>query len=690
MIALEREKVMLDSVAVQFATMQSQKTEVHAGELEPETSATQESATPREWEIPAHKEVDPFDDDYELVNDRTAFIGDMPGLISSVKAAVERGFHVFGLTPKDKIPLPGSQGFKDSKPPSDPLVLSPWEQDSNRNIGIDLGLSDLCVLDFDKPDSIPAWLNELKTYKVRTAKGVHLYFRGARKTTKLYVNNQVVGDIKSAGGYVLAAGSVHPEGPVYTTIDNSEIAPLPERVNELTHRDSPSFVDDHAPIISGTRNTTLTQILGKARQHLAMDREQLLAYGLSVNEKQCVPPLPESEVKRIANSVGGYAVKPSGMIVFDSAGGAGSTTATSAPSDWQNKFLSVGELEEGEVRMLIDGFLPEGTAFIGGLPGEGKTLFALSIARALTTGKPFLEHFPVQKIIPVIYLIPESGGRAFRKRCEKFEIPKDRSKFLCRTVSEGSTLPLDDTSLLEAVRNMRPVVILDTVIRFSEAEDENAAAQNKKLVDDVIRLRQAGAVAVIGLHHATKKMRTEGMSLELALRGTGDIAASADAVYGLLRDHMLYNNGEGPNQIQVACLKPRDFEPPVPFRIASTKRPVVTHEPGMLVGMESIIDHNHDFQIISRVTQANDTDKRIEALVTETPEITLKGLKEKTGLSEWDVRKAIERLKYHRGRGGRKGATHWTKVPERVDTSTRRVESDEPEEPDVSFGQVAA
>jgi RecA-family ATPase len=80
------------------------------------------------------------------------------------------------------------------------------------------------------------------------------------------------------------------------------------------------------------------------------------------------------------------------------------------------------------------------------------------------------------------------------------------------------------------VRQMQPVVILDTVIRFSEAEDENAAAQNKKLVDDVIRLRQAGAVAVIGLHHATKKMRTEGMSLELALRGTGDIAASADAV----------------------------------------------------------------------------------------------------------------------------------------------------------------
>src|SRR6266404_2943733 len=114
--------------------------------------------------------------------------------------------------------------------------------------------------------------NATKTYKVKSAKGVHVYFRGARKTTKLYADGQVVGDVKSTGGYVLAAGSVHPDGPVYTIIDNSGIAPLPERIDELTRHDSPSVIDDHAPIISGTRNTTLTHILGKARQLLAMDK----------------------------------------------------------------------------------------------------------------------------------------------------------------------------------------------------------------------------------------------------------------------------------------------------------------------------------------------------------------------------------------------------------------------------------
>src|SRR5690348_11848642 len=83
-----------------------------------------------QWQAPAHKEVDPFDEDYDvLVNGASS----EPGLVSAVKEAVSKGFHVFGLTPKDKIPLPGSQGFKDSKSPSDPQVLAPWNQDPTRN-----------------------------------------------------------------------------------------------------------------------------------------------------------------------------------------------------------------------------------------------------------------------------------------------------------------------------------------------------------------------------------------------------------------------------------------------------------------------------------------------------------------------------------------------------------------------------
>ncbi len=50
-----------------------------------------------------------------------------------------------------------------------------------------------------------------------------------------------------------------------------------------------------------------------------MDREQLYEYGLSVNRKRCSPPLPDSEVRTISDSVGGYAVKETGGIKFEQA-----------------------------------------------------------------------------------------------------------------------------------------------------------------------------------------------------------------------------------------------------------------------------------------------------------------------------------------------------------------------------------
>jgi hypothetical protein len=675
-----------ESIAAALAQM-GQRTSEIPGQKEPAAESQQIA----QWETPPHREVDPFDADYDLVNAPTSN-EPQPGLIASVKTAIEKGFHVFGLMPKDKVTLPGSHGFKDSKSPDDALVLAPRNQDPNRNIGINLGASNLCVLDFDKPESIPAWMNDIKTYKVKTGKGVHVYFRGARKTSKLYVDGSVVGDIKSQGGYVLAAGSIHPSGAAYTVIDDSPIVPVPERVSQLVRHDSErvNASEDGPPIPYGSHDTELFRI-GCMLRNAGMNYAEIRDALINICQRRCENHGSDyvDMCEKKARSACKYPVgQASPMLMF---GGDQPSLAPAAQGSPEDKFVSVGELEQGEVQMLIDGFLPEGTTFIGGLPGEGKTFFALSIARALTTGKPFLGTFPVQKKIPVIYLIPESGGRAFRRRCEKFEIPDDPELFLCRTVSQGATLPLDDTSLLEAVTRLKPVVILDTVIRFSESQDENAATQNKKLVDDVIRLRQGGAIAVIGLHHATKKMRTEGMSLELALRGTGDIAASADAIYGLLRDHMLYNNGEGPNEIQVACLKPRDFEPPQPFRIASTKRPAVPPGPGMFVGMESIIDQNRDFKVVSRGAQAEDIESRIEQLITDVPSITIKGLAEKTGRSDWEVRKAIQKLGYERKPGGKKGGVAgWAKIDlkaiqVRTETDKDAVEA----EPDVSFDKAA-
>ena len=468
--------------------------------------------------------------------------------------------------------------------------------------------------------------------------------------------------LRKHNAYCVSPGSVHPDtGKQYRVAINAPMV-IPtaqeiafwnsERVEKKTA--TSSGIDE--PIPEGQRNSTITSILGKARQSTGAEYEVLIALARQHNQR-CTRPLPESELETIAHSIARYSVKEAAPVVM---GGVtlGQPAQVAVPANWRDSFKSVGELEQGDVRMLIDSFLPEGTTFIGGLPGEGKTLLALSLAKALTTGNPFLGKFLVNETVPVVYLVPEMGGRAFRKRCETFNIPNDPDLFLCRTVSEGRTLPLDDAALFEVVRKLKPVVILDTIIRFSEAEDENQAMQNKKLVDDIIRLRHAGAVAVIGLHHATKTMREKGMTLETALRGTGDIAASADAVYGLLRDSMLYNNGLGPNEIDVACLKPRDFEPPQPFRIALTQK----SEHG-LIKFVSVIDQYGDFLVVSKSAKDQASGDALERLVREDPAISLKELARATGQTTWQIRKTLQARNWVKARGGTKHGSQWIVSP---------------------------
>jgi hypothetical protein len=524
----------------------------------------------------------------------------------------------------------------------------------------------------------------INTYTTSTVSGGrHLIFRqnaASWAMGNISVSDENKSELLSArinDRYVVLAGSwAHPNNdetkPLtqYTVVDkHAPVVEAPESLLKFIKdkeaewnatrgskpQQSPSAQQE---IAVGGRNNYLASRAGSLR-NAGASYDSILLELQRYNERDCKPALDDKEVEAIAKSYSKYEEGKPNAIALSQA-----LVATPIDiSDWRKQFKSVGELEDGEPRMLIRNFLPEGTIFIGALAGEGKTLLGLSIAKALTTGKNFLGQydFSVPEVVPVLYLIPESGGRAFRKRCETFQIPDDPKLFLARTISEGGTLLLNNPWVLEAVKEMKPVVILDTLIRFSEADDENQASQNKQMVDDIIRLRQAGATAVIGMHHATKAMREKGMSLETALRGTGDIAAAADAVYGMLRDSKLYADGNGPNEIDVACLKPRDFEPPKPFRIAASGK-----EEDVISGMPlvtSVIDQLHDFRVVSQRTKAANLDQKIAEMIAQDPTVSRKVLADETGVSEWEIRQAVKRMGLGRGTGGRDGAPSWRAKP---------------------------
>lgn len=213
------------------------------------------------------------------------------------------------------------------------------------------------------------------------------------------------------------------------------------------------------------------------------------------------------------------------------------TFNTADGSVWRAHFRRLSELEEGDVPMLIKGILPgEGVSFLVSLAGVGKSLIALSMMKALRTGSPLFGHYLVPAIVPVAYLVPEMGSRAVRSRIEKMGIP-DSEQFLLRTLKER-IMYLDSPHLMAMVQELKPVLFLDTAIRFAKGAEENSAGANAVgLAEGIFALLRAGARAVVCLHHAPKNgAKMPEMTLENYVRGTGDFGAMAEVVWGIRRD----------------------------------------------------------------------------------------------------------------------------------------------------------
>jgi hypothetical protein len=121
-------------------------------------------------------------------------------------------------------------------------MLALWFGDSARpaNIGIACKPSGLVVLDEDKLAALQLLAAELgheipHTYRVRTARGWHYYFRApthvqlGNRSGRLKAHGIDVRGGRGDGGYVLGHGSVHATGVIYTAEDvDAEPAELPD------------------------------------------------------------------------------------------------------------------------------------------------------------------------------------------------------------------------------------------------------------------------------------------------------------------------------------------------------------------------------------------------------------------------------------------------------------------------------
>ena len=227
-----------------------------------------------------------------------------------------------------------AQGFKDAS--SDPeRIHAWWGRHPDANVGIPTGpASGLLVIDIDEgkgwesADRLEADGDLFSSTRVvkTGGGGLHLYFHYPEgMTIRNSTGNLAPGiDVRAAGGYVIAPPSLHRSGNRYTwgRLDgldggDGEIAPAPGWLLERL-RDRPpsyqssqraqrtSFAPHEGAIPEGERNGTLASKAGWMRRY-GFSEGEILAALAQMNADRCRPPLPESEVARIAKSVTRYA-----------------------------------------------------------------------------------------------------------------------------------------------------------------------------------------------------------------------------------------------------------------------------------------------------------------------------------------------------------------------------------------------
>jgi AAA domain/Bifunctional DNA primase/polymerase, N-terminal len=497
--------------------------------------------------------------------------------------------------------------------------------------------------------------------------------------------------------YVLSEGSPHPSGSFYDVFDSEAAVPMPDKlvaymrslrdhaakptatVSDLPNGHESSEprprLDDGVVYGTGERNNQLSRYLYHRWVLECCSEDELRHDAYAFNETKCKPSLDRTEVEQVIQRKLALEKKGTGLLHDGQliahlnpdaktenkaeavASAQPNTVVPVDVSNWRSKFRNIAEMEQGDPVMIIDGVLQEGTCFLGAAPSHGKTLVALAMAKAITLGTPLFElpQFPVKKTYPVLYLIPETSDRPFRKRCEAFRLPMD-DRFLVRTITAGASLKLTDPDLLEAVRQRHFVVFLDTTRRFNESSDSNSDAQNQLLVTNVNELRAAGSPCVILLHHATKTatQKKETMTLENMLSGTGDFGAMCDQAYGIRKDEALYNRGAGALEIDIVNLKDRErLMGLTELRLAATYKKLGEPRP------QSWIDETGNFRAVGDGETMERNSKMLVDLVKAHPDMTVTDLFEATGIKRYTIQQTLKGQCWHRTKGGPNGSSPW-------------------------------
>jgi len=207
--------------------------------------------------------------------------------------------------------------------------------------------------------------------------------------------------------------------------------------------------------------------------------------------------------------------------------------------------LRAGQLEQEpqEQRWLIEGLWARSAiGLIGGAPKCCKTWFGLDMAVSVASATAALGHFPVVHSGPTLVYLAEDALPQVRSRIEA--LCRQRRLDIEHLDLHVITAPVlrldllaDQERLAQTIQSLRPrLVLLDPLVRMHRL-DENSAAEISGLLGYIRDLQRRFDVAIVLVHHASKKQRSQPGQ---ALRGSSDLHAIGDCNAYLARsgDHI--------------------------------------------------------------------------------------------------------------------------------------------------------
>lgn len=412
-----------------------------------------------------------------------------------------------------------------------PTVIERWGRDwPEMNIAVLTGArSELVVLDVDPRhrggDSLDALFPSEELRGLRTpialtgGGGRHLYFKYPGSPFKTIPNLLPGLELKADGAKVTLPPSLHERGIRYTwelSPFEVEVAPIPKRLLDLAGRrkERGSTIESGGEFIpEGQRNGRLTSIAGAMRRQGA-SQEAIVAALLEVNERQCLPPLDEQEVRGIAKSASRYTPRPSSL--------------SREPELKVYTAASLQNMVFSPPKWAVPGLIPEGLTILAGPPKVGKSFMALSLCLSVASGGMALGSIETEAG-EVLLIALEDPIPRLQRRIESLsdDRPWPADLHLINTCPRAHEGGLEFLENWLKTHPRAKLVVIDTLQKFRKplgrnsnlyGDDYEAAGSLKSLADRY-------GVGIVVLHH-TKKGEVsdplEGVSGTMGLSGAAD------------------------------------------------------------------------------------------------------------------------------------------------------------------------